>query len=113
MALVQTIAVPKRKQQQQQAYEYKPDQTADLHAAKTVAAKENCENWALAAGLETMLREQNVALDQSFWVMRMNGGLLCTSTFPPPDALNRMVNREYVLDDGRHVRLELTFTAGA
>jgi hypothetical protein len=30
----------------------------------------------MAAGLETMLQKQNVALDQSFWVMRLNGGEL-------------------------------------
>jgi hypothetical protein len=112
LALLQTTTVPKRKQPQQ-AYEYRPDQTADLHTAKTITAKESCENWALAAGLEAMLQQQNVALDQSFWVMRMNGGLLCTSAFPDPEALGRMVNREFVLDDGRHVRLELNFTAGA
>jgi hypothetical protein len=112
LLVLMQATVPKRKQQQQ-AYELKPDQTADLHAAKTVVAKENCENWALAAALEAMLQQQNVALDQSYWVMRMNGGLLCASTFPDPEALGRMVNREFVLDDGRHVRLELNFTAGA
>lgn len=104
--------VPK-KNQQQQAYLYRPDQTVDLDSKKTVAAKEHCENWALAAGLEAMLQEQKVALDQSYWVMRMNGGLLCVPTLPPWDTLARMVNREFVLDDGRHVRLELNFTAGA
>ena len=108
----QTTTVPK-KNQPQQAYLLKPDQTADLDAKKIVAAKEKCENWALAAGLEAMLQDEKVALDQSYWVMRMNGGLLCVSTLPPWDTLARLVNREFVLDDGRHVRLELNFTAGA
>ena len=47
-----------------------------------VIAKQNCENWALAAGLETLLQEQNVALDQNFWVMRLNGGELCVDNLP-------------------------------
>jgi hypothetical protein len=111
LALFQTAKVPKKNQQQ--AYLYRPDQIVDLDSKKTVAAKEQCENWALAAGLEAMLREQKVALDQSFWVMRMNGGLLCVASLPSPDSLARLVNREFVLDDGRHVRLELSFTAGA
>ncbi len=62
-----------------QAYYLKPDQTADLTSPKIVTAKQNCENWALAAGLETMLQKQNVSLDQTFWVMRLNYGELCVT----------------------------------
>lgn len=101
------------KKKQQQAYLYRPDQTANLDASKIITAKQKCENWALAAGLEAMLREQKVPLDQSFWVMRMNGGELCVSDLPSPDSLARLVDREFALGDGRHVRLELNFTAGA
>lgn len=111
LSLVQLV--PKKKPTQQQAYLLKPDQTASLDTSKVVPAKQKCENWALAAGLEAMLREQKVSLDQSFWVMRMNGGELCVSDLPSPDTLARLVDREFVLDDGRHVRLELNFTAGA
>ncbi len=112
LLLVLFQSVPK-KQQQQQTYLYKPDQTADLDAKKIITAKQKCENWALAAGLEAMLKQQNVELDQNFWVMRMNGGEICAPWLPDPDALARLVNREFVLDDGRHVRLELNFTPGA
>jgi hypothetical protein len=111
LALVQLV--PKKKLSQQQAYLLKPNQTADLDASKIIPAKQRCENWALAAGLEALLREQNVALDQSFWVMRMNGGELCVSGLPSLDSLARLVDREFVLDDGRHVRLQLNFTPGA
>jgi len=98
---------------QRQNYYVKPDQTADLASdTKMVTAKQNCENWALAAGLETMLQQQNVALDQNFWVMRLNGGELCLSDLPSIEALTKTVNKEFVLDDGRHVRLEIQFTAG-
>ena len=98
---------------QQQQYYLKPDQTADLASGtKMVTAKQNCENWALAAGLETLLRQQNVALDQNFWVMRLNGGELCIDDLPAIEALIQAVNKEFVLDDGRHVRLEVRFVPG-
>jgi hypothetical protein len=99
---------------QQQSYYLKPDQTADLAAdVKLATAKQNCENWALAAGLETMLQRQNVALDQAFWVLRLNGGELCADELPKIDALERVVNKEFILDDSRHVRLEVRFAPGA
>jgi hypothetical protein len=100
-------------QKQQQRVFLKQDQTADLAPSKMSTARQNCENWALAAGLETILQQQNVALDQSFWVMRLNGGELCIPEMPSMDALAQVVNKEFVLEDGRHVRLELHFVPGA
>ena len=100
-----------QKKQHQQDY-IKPDQTSDLHDPKLVTAKQNCANWGLAAGLETMLAQQKVALDQSFWVMRLNYGEVCAD-LPAIEHLIKVVNQEFVLNDGRHVRLELRFTPGA
>jgi hypothetical protein len=100
-------------QKQVQQYFLKPDQTADLaEETKLSTAKQSCENWAIAAGLETMLQKQSVALDQSFWVMRLNGGELCMDKIPTIDALELVVNRDFVLDDGRHIRLEIHFESG-
>ncbi|HET9282485.1 MAG TPA: hypothetical protein VFR24_11050 [Candidatus Angelobacter sp.] len=100
--------------QKTQTYYVKPDQTVDLASdVKLVTAKQDCENWALAAGVETMLAKQNVALDQNFWVMRMSGGELCLDKLPSMETLTQAVNREFVLDDGRHVRLESRFVPGA
>lgn len=96
-----------------QKYYLKPDQTADLSDTKLITAKQNCENWGLAAGLETMLAKQKVALDQSFWVMRLNYGETCVPQLPSMELLAKVVNQEFVLDDGRHVRLELSFVPGA
>ena len=96
----------------QQRYQLKPDQTADLPEGKLATAKQSCENWAMAAGLETILKKKGVSLDQSFWVMKLNYGELCAD-LPSIDALAKVVNDEFVLDDGRHVRLELHFTPGA
>ena len=111
--LLITLSLQAADQKQGQQYYLKPDQTADLAAeTKLSTAKQNCENWAVAAGLETMLQRQNVALDQSFWVMRLNGGELCVDDLPTIDALKLVVNHDFVLDDGRHVRLEIQFTPG-
>lgn len=109
------IAIPLQSADQKlsQRYYLKPDQTADLAAEiKLNTAKQSCENWAVAAGLETMLQRQNVPLDQSFWVMRLNGGELCVNDLPTIEALTQTVNKEFVLDDGRHVRLEIHFEPG-
>ncbi len=98
---------------QQQQYFLKPDQSADLAPdIKMLTARENCENWALAAGLETLLQRQDISLNQSFWVMRLNGGELCLESLPTMDALAQVVNKDFVLDDGRHVRLEMHFVPG-
>jgi hypothetical protein len=113
MFLAFTLAVEAAAQKQQQSYYLKPDQTIDLTGeTKLITAKQNCENWALAAGLEAMLKSQNVALDQNYWVMRLAGGELCIDDLPTIDAITKVVNREFVLDDGRHVRLEAHFAPG-
>jgi hypothetical protein len=113
LLLLIALSLQAADQKQGQQYYLKPDQTADLAAdTKLNTAKQNCENWAMAAGLETMLQRQNVPLDQSFWVMRLNGGELCVDDAPTIDALKLVVNRDFVLDDGRHVRLEIQFTPG-
>jgi hypothetical protein len=113
LLLVFSLSAVGTMQKQQQRVFLKQDQTADLAPSKMNTARQNCENWALAAGLETILQQQNVALDQSFWVMRLNGGELCIPEMPSMDALARVVNKEFVLEDGRHVRLELHFVPGA
>jgi hypothetical protein len=101
------------KKKQAQSYQLKPDQTADLAVDKLSTAKQECENWAVAAGLETMLAKQGVHLDQSYWIMRLNGGELCVPGMPSMDALTKLVNREVVLADGRHATLELQYIPGA
>ncbi len=101
------------KKKQAQSYKLKPDQTADIAADKLSTAKQECENWAVAAGLETMLAKQGVQLDQSYWIMRLNYGELCVPGLPSIDELTKLVNREVVLADGRHAKLELQYVPGA
>ena len=107
------IAFPFQGNQKLPGYYLKQDQTVDLpNDTKLITAKQSCENWGLAAGIETILRQQNVLLNQNFWVMRLAGGELCLSDLPSMEAVSHVVNNEFVLDDGRHVRLEARFDAG-
>jgi hypothetical protein len=91
----------------------KPDQTADLSSPTLVTARQNCENWALAAGLESLLARQDVPLDQKFWIMRLYYGELCIDRLPSIEQLALVVNQDFVLDDGRHVRVEMHWIPGA
>ena len=100
------------KKKQAQSYKLKPDQTADIAVGKLGTAKQECENWAVAAGLETMLAQRGVQLDQSYWIMRLNYGEICVQQMPTPDALVKLVNREVVLADGRHAKLGLEYFPG-
>jgi hypothetical protein len=103
-----------QQQQQQPPPVYiKPNQTVDLAPAIMGTARQNCENWALAAGLETILQWQDVHLEQSYWVRHLNGGELCVHQLPSMDELAKVVNKEFSLEDGRRVRLELHFVRGA
>jgi hypothetical protein len=101
------------KKKPQQAYLYRPDQTAGLKTEDLATTAHQCESWAMATGLEAMLRQQKVNLDRHFWLMRLYGGELCVQELPSAESLAREINDEFVLDDGRHVRLQLDFTPGA
>jgi hypothetical protein len=101
------------KKKPQQAYLYKPNQTIDLKSEDLATTSQHCESWAIATGLEAMLRQQNISLDRHFWLMRLYGGELCVQEMPSAESLARAVTDEFVLDDGRHVRLQLEFTPGA
>jgi len=109
--LLLALAADDKKKQPQ--FYVKPAQTADIATIKLVTAKQNCENWAIAAGLETMLQQKDVALSQNFWVTRISGGEVCALDVPSRETLIDVVNREFVLEDGRHVLLELHYLPGA
>jgi hypothetical protein len=109
LATVSLVATAQKKP----PFYLKSDQTIDIESGKLVTAGQNCENWGLAAGLEAMLKQQDVSLDQRFWVTRINGGEVCASEVPSAEALSKAVDGEFVLDDGRHVSLELHYVSGA
>ena len=91
-----------------------PNQKIDFPAdLKFSTAHQNCQNWAFAAGLEMMLKRHNIPLDQTYWVQRLNGGDSCQDRLPTIERLKEVMNKEFALDDGRHVRLEAQFVTGA
>ncbi|MGH9579964.1 MAG: hypothetical protein ACRD2R_03140 [Terriglobales bacterium] len=91
----------------------RPNQSETMEAPAVTPAAEPCDNWAWAAGLESLLASQEVALQREFWLFKAHGGLLCLSPVPDPAGLAAYIPGEYVLDDGRKVRLEAQFTPGA
>ncbi len=90
-----------------------PDQWAQLRNVPEVLAEQKCENWAWAAGIETILRKENIPLDQRFWVDKLNGGAVCDDTPASMEMLSRVIDGDYTLADGRKVRLKSRYIAGA
>lgn len=91
----------------------RPNQTVEIKGLKVPAPVQKCENFGWAAGLELMLRMQGVALDQKYWVTKMEGGELCITQLRPMEELAGVVNGEYLLDVGRKVQLQARITHGA
>lgn len=89
-----------------------PDQSVDIANLSSVTAQQKCPNWAWAAGLETILHSQNVDLKQKYWVIKADGGEVCIDNNIDLSSLTQYINGEYVLDDGRHVRLDATAISG-
>lgn len=90
-----------------------PPQAIDLPAITLSAAAQSCTNYAVAVAVETMLRAQEVALDQHFWVQKAYGGELCIDPMPDFDRFTRAINGTYVLDDSRKIKLEAQIIPGA
>ncbi len=86
--------------------------TAALPAPVAATAAQKCENWAWAAGVETLLRAQGVSLDQHYWVQKSDGGEICRDSQASLEQIARVVSGEYVLEDGSKVRLEARTTLG-
>ncbi len=48
-----------------------------------------------------------------YWITKLEGGELCIAQLRPMEELANLINGEYLLDVGRKVRLETTYTNGA
>src|SRR5262245_16526970 len=89
----------------------RPGKDESLAKMPSVVAKQKCGNWAWAASLEAALRAQDVPLDQTFWVLRLNRGELCLDTAGDPESLAHFLESQaWVLDDGRKMRLQATYS---
>lgn len=90
-----------------------PDEWAQLRNVPDVVASQKCENWAWAAGVETILKKQNVPLDQAFWIDKLNGGAVCMPSAGSFEQLARVIDGEYTLVDGRKFKLQSRYLEGA
>jgi hypothetical protein len=89
-----------------------PDQTVELTAFWLPTPLQKCANWAWAAAVEAMLKAQQVTIKQNEWVQKANYGEVCIDPLPAPETLAKVIDGAYVLDDGRHVRLESRYITG-
>jgi hypothetical protein len=117
LALLLTLAVaaplPAAKKKRVNPVPLRLGLTEGLPSLAVTAPAQKCENWAWAAGVEAILRTQNVPLDQHFWAQKADGGEICLETLRPLADLARVVDGEYVVDVGRKVKLEARYTVGA
>jgi hypothetical protein len=90
-----------------------PEQTAELKALWLPTPVQKCTNWAWAAAVEAMLKSQQVTIKQNAWVVKADLGEVCIDAAPTMEKLARVVEGAYVLDDGRHVRLQARYVSGA
>jgi hypothetical protein len=91
-----------------------PDQTVELTAFWLPTPVQKCTNWAWAVAVEAMLKTQQVTIKQNAWVMKAsNMGEVCIEVAPTLERLAKVIDGDYVLDDGRHVRLESRYLSGA
>ncbi len=91
----------------------RPNQTVEIKGLHVPVPAQKCEDFGWAAGVELMLRMQGVALDQKYWVTKMEGGELCIEQLRPMEELANVVNGEYLLDVAHKVKLETKYTVGA
>jgi hypothetical protein len=93
----------------------KADQRVELaNAAETLgAAHRKCENYAWAAIVEAMMRQQQVPITQETWAERTSGGMKCYSTLDDYSSRAQALNGDYTLDSGRKVRIHADFIAGS
>jgi len=86
-----------------------PNQSAKVRNVPDVRAAQRCESYALAADLEAMLRQQNVPISQEALADRIFSGK-CLDSPPELGQVKHELEDDYVLDDGRRVRVEAQVT---
>ncbi len=82
-----------------------PDQSVKVPDVPEVHAVQRCENYALAADLEAMLRQQNAPISQDAIADKIWSGA-CLDSPPDLEQVKRRLEDEYILADGRRVRVE-------
>ena len=91
----------------------RPNQTVEIKGLNLPVPAQKCNNFAWAAGVELMLRLQGVALDQKYWITKMEGGELCIEQLRSMEDLAGIIDGEYLLGVAHKVRLQTKYTNGA
>lgn len=102
-------------QEQTEKEKGKPKGTIHLEEVKdvpTLHADQACTNYSWAVALSASLLKQNVDLKPDFWIDKYYGGSVCLDQIGASDDLVRKAESEYILDDGRHVAISLTYHDG-
>ena len=113
VAVVAALPAWSAKKKQGAPLQLVPDQHAEVADLFVPPAAQDCFNWSWAAGIEAMLRAQQVeTLPQSYFIRKLYPGDLCVDEAVDFERLGRAVDGEYVVDAGRKVRLESRFIPG-
>ena len=111
--LLVTLTLQAADQKKGQQYYLKPDQTADLAAeTKLNTAKQSCENWAIGCWPGNHAEAAECFTGPELLGHAAEWRRIVRNDLPTIEALTQAVNKEFVLDDGRHVRLEIHFEPG-
>src|SRR5438270_12844367 len=71
-----------------------PDQWVELARVADIKPEQPCGNWAWAANMESLLRRQKIELDQSYWIMKLYGGMRCEPNILAFEDLKRRIDGE-------------------
>lgn len=91
----------------------RPGQFVEVPTFTATVAAQKCKDWAWAAALETVLRLQEIKVGQRDWITKLRGGELCDDDFSRFEDLPRLIDGEYVREDGSKARVSATYLAGA
>lgn len=85
----------------------------DITDLPLVRAEEDCANWAWAAAVEAVLRSSGVTeYPQEYWMDKLYGGTVCLDRVGEIERLIKALEGEYVLDDGKHVKISSNYSPG-
>src|SRR5260221_12447551 len=101
-----------RSQQNQGPTYFRSGLTANVETDKLIIAKQKCENWALAAGLETLSQRQGLAFDQNYWAAGLDGVESCRQKLPSLEDIAHTLTRDVVLPGGKRSCVEVILASG-
>jgi hypothetical protein len=91
----------------------KADQAVEIQGIKVLPPVQKCNNWGWAASIETLLRLQDVRLDQRFWITKLNSGELCLDELASFEDMAQAIDGEYIIGVNKKVQLKTTYARGA